>query len=149
MRIPLKFHMYFICNVRFKYFRFHVCHFDFRLNSDRIVHRAMLLLAAVTLASSKANAATLNLLPMVIYAVDSMVTKFFTFSRKNHPPHLHFQWRNSITRLTISKISTSFHHALVALGIRRSAIQIPMSNWDIQEKRVGAAFAPTPPLFDG
>jgi len=44
------------------------CHFDFRLNSDRIVHSVMLLLVAVTSASSKTNAATLNLLPKAIYA---------------------------------------------------------------------------------
>jgi len=62
MRIPLKFHIYSICNVSFKCFRFHVCHFDFRLNSERIMHRVMLLSAAVTSASSKTNAATLNLL---------------------------------------------------------------------------------------
>jgi len=43
--------------------------FDFWLNSDRIVHRAMLLLAAITSASSKTNAATLNLLLKAIYAL--------------------------------------------------------------------------------
>jgi len=42
---------------------------DFRLNSHRIVNRAMLLSEAVTSASSKTNAATLNLLPKVIYAL--------------------------------------------------------------------------------
>jgi len=45
MRIPLKFHKYFICNVGFKWFRFHVRHFDFQLNSHRIVHRAQANLA--------------------------------------------------------------------------------------------------------
>jgi len=69
IRIPLIFHVYSICNVRFKCFRFHVRHFDFRLNSDRIVHRAMLLSAAVTSAFSKTNAVTLNLLPKVIYVL--------------------------------------------------------------------------------
>jgi len=44
-------------------------HFDFWCNSDRIVHSAKLLLAAVTSASSKTNAATLNLLPKAIYAL--------------------------------------------------------------------------------
>jgi len=66
MRIPLKFHKYSISNVRFKCFRFPVRHFDFRLNSHRIVHRVMLVSAAVTSASSKTNAATFNLLPQVI-----------------------------------------------------------------------------------
>jgi len=42
MRITFKFHIYFMCNIRYKYFRFHVRHFDFRLKADRIVHRAML-----------------------------------------------------------------------------------------------------------
>jgi len=54
---------------------------------------------------------------------DSMAAKFITFSPKNHPHHLHFRWRNSITCWTISKISTSSHHALMALGIRRSAME--------------------------
>jgi len=55
--ITLKFHMYSICNVRFKCFRFHVHHFDFRWNT------------IVTSASSKTNAATLNLLPKGIYGL--------------------------------------------------------------------------------
>jgi len=71
-------------------FRFHVRHFYFRLNSHRIVHRAMLLSAAVTSTSSKINAATLNLLLFLFYlfyffyffflicSFDSMVTKFIT-----------------------------------------------------------------------
>jgi len=67
MRMPLKLHIIFsICTVRFKCFRFHVRHFDFRLNLHRIVHRALLLSAAVT--SSNTNAATLNFLPREIYA---------------------------------------------------------------------------------
>jgi len=69
MHIPLKFYISYISNVRFKCFRFPVGHFDFRLNSHRILHRAMLLSAAVTLAPSKTNVATLNLLPKVIYAL--------------------------------------------------------------------------------
>jgi len=39
MRIPIKFHIYSICNVRFKCFQFHVHHFDFLLNSNRILLR--------------------------------------------------------------------------------------------------------------
>jgi len=84
-------------HVRFKCFQFSVRHFDFRLNSHRIVHRAMLLSAAVTSASSKANAAMLNLLPKVIYALwfsGHQVCQIFT---KNHPHRLHFRWRNSKT----------------------------------------------------
>jgi len=50
-----------------KCFRFHVRNFDFRLNSHRIVYRAMLLSAAVTSASSKSNTVTFKLLPKVIY----------------------------------------------------------------------------------
>jgi len=44
---------------------------------------------------------------------DSMVRKCITFSPKNHPHHLHFLWRNSITGWTISTISTSLHQALM------------------------------------
>jgi len=55
--------------------------------------------------------------------VDSMVTKLITFSPNNHPHSLHFLWRNSITGWTILKISTSFHHALMALGIVRSEME--------------------------
>jgi len=75
---------------------------------------------------------------------DSMVNTFITFSPTNHPHNLHFRWRNSITGWTISKISTSFHHALMALEIRRGAMQkkIPTDNRDIQEKRGGTACEP-------
>jgi len=45
------------------------------------------------------------------------------FHKNNHPHHLHFRWRNSITGWTILKISKSFHHALMALGMRRSAME--------------------------
>jgi len=38
-------------------------------------------------------------------------------------PYLHFRWRSSITGWIILKISTSIHHALMALGIRRSAME--------------------------
>jgi len=69
MRIALTFHISSICIVRFKFFRFYDRHFDFRLNADRIVHRANLLSAAVVSTSSKTNAATLNLLPKLIYAL--------------------------------------------------------------------------------
>jgi len=110
MRIPLKFHIYSICNVRFKCFRFHVCHFDFQLNSRQIVHRAMLLLAVVTSASSKQS----------LWFNGHQVDQIFT---KKHPPHLHFRWRNSITGWTILEFSMSFHHALIALGICRGAME--------------------------
>jgi len=69
IRIPWKFYMHSSCNVRFKCFRFHVRYFDFRLNSDRILHRAIMLSVVVTLTSSKTNKATLNLLPKVIYTI--------------------------------------------------------------------------------
>jgi len=74
-------------------------------------------------AYSKANAATLNFFQKLFTPFDSMVTKFIIFSPKNHPHHLHFRWCNSITGWTITKISTSFYHALMALGIRRSAMK--------------------------
>jgi len=142
MRIPLKFRKYSICNDRFKCFRFHVCHFYFQLNSHRIVHRAMLLSAAIT---SKTNAATLSLLPKVIYAI--WFTKFITFSPKNHPRHLYFPWRNSITDWTISKIATSFDHTFD--GSRNT----PEWNGKFRPSTKifqlgGAAFA-HPPLFEG
>jgi len=85
--------------------------------------RIELLSAAVSSASSQTNAATLNLLPKLIYALCSIVTKFITFSLKNHPHHLYFRWRNLITGWSISKISTSFYHSLIALGIRRNAME--------------------------
>jgi len=84
MLIPLKFHIYSICNVRFKCFRFHVRHFALRFNSHRTVHRAMLLSPVVTSASSKTNAATLNLFTKVIYALWFNVHQVITFS----PPSL-------------------------------------------------------------
>jgi len=64
---------------------------------------------------------------------DSMVTKFMTFSPKHHPQRLYFRWRNSIKYWTFSKISTSFHHALMALGIRRCAMED--SDWQRRYSR--------------
>jgi len=119
---------YFVCTSGysrpFKCFRFPVRHYDYRLNSHRIVHRAMLLSAAMTSASSKTNIQQRWICFQRWFTpVDSMVTKFVKFSPKNHPHRLHFRWRNSKTGWTISKISSSFHQALMALGIRRSAIE--------------------------
>jgi len=90
MRIPLKFHIYSVCNVRFKCFRFQVRHFDFRLNSHRIVHRAMLLSAAVTSASSKINAATLNFLPKVIHTLwfNGHQVFYIFINKSSSPPSL-------------------------------------------------------------
>jgi len=92
----------------------------FRLNSLQIVHRAMLVSAAVTSASSKTSAATFNLLQKVIYTLRFHGHQVYHIFIKIHPLHLHFRWRNS----TFSKISTSFHQALMVLGIRGSAIEI-------------------------
>jgi len=145
MRILLKFHIYSISNVRFKCFWFHVCYFYFRLNSHRTVRRATLLSAAVTSASSKTNAVTLNLLPKVIY---TLVTKFITFSPKNHLHRLHFRWRNLIMGWTISKISTSFYQALMDLGIRRSAMENSDGQLRYSRKKTGVQLC-TPPPFEG
>jgi len=69
---------------------------------------------------------------------DSLVTKCITFSPKNHPPILHFRWRN----WTISKISTSLHHDLMALKIHRSAMENSDGRLRHSRKTRGAAFAP-------
>jgi len=45
--------IYSICNFGYMYFRFHVCHFDCRLNADRILHFSIL----------KTNATTSDLFP--------------------------------------------------------------------------------------
>jgi len=82
----------------------------------------MLLSAAVTSASSKQTQQRWICFQRCFTPFDSMVTKFITFSPTNNPPHLHFRWLNLITGWTISKISTPFHQALMALGIRRSAM---------------------------
>jgi len=37
---------------------------------------------------------------------DLIATKLIIFSRRNHPPHVHFWWHHSITGWTISKIVT-------------------------------------------
>jgi len=75
---------------------------------------------------------------------DSMVTKFITFSQKHHPHHLHFRWRNSITGWTISKILASFHQALMALEIRRSAMENSDGQLRYSRKWRGCNFAPPP-----
>jgi len=110
MRIPLKFNIYSISNVRYS---------DCRLKSHRIVHRAMLLSASVTSASSK----KMHQRWICFQRWFSMATKFVIFSPENHPHHLHFRSRNSLTGWTITKIFTSFHHALMAPAIRWSAME--------------------------
>jgi len=121
VRIPLEFHVSSICNVTFKCFRFHVRHFHFQLNSHRFVHRAMLLWAAVN--TQKQTQQRWICFQSWFTSFDSMVTKFITFLQKNHPHHLHFQWLSLITDWTVSKFSTSLHHALMALIIRRSSME--------------------------
>jgi len=140
MRIPFKFHVYSICYVRFKCFRFHVRHFDCRLNSHRIVGRPMLLSAAVTSTSSKTNAATLNLLPNVIFALwFNGHQVYHIFPQKIiHTSGDVFRYRVGL----FQKSQRQFHHALMALGIRRSQWKIPTANWYIQEKRTGCNFVP-------
>jgi len=152
MQIPLTFHIYSIFNVRFKYFRFPIRHFDFRLNMHLIMHRAMLLSATVTPSSSKTNAATLNLLsfkgdlrPLIQWS-----PSLSHFHQTNHPYHLYFRWRNSTTGWTISKISTSFHQALVALEIRRSAMENSQGQLKYSRKsKAWCNFAPTPAVRSG
>jgi len=114
-------HKFHICNVRFKCFRFHVRQFDFRLNSHRIVHRAMLLSAAVTSATSKTNAATLKFASKV--DLRPLIQWSPSLSHFHQKIIHYFRWRNLITGWTISKISTSFHQALMALGLHRSAME--------------------------
>jgi len=53
---------------------------------------------------------------------DSMVTELITFLPKIIHC-VHFLWRNSITGWTLSKISTSFHHAWMAIGICWKAME--------------------------
>jgi len=65
-------------------------HFDFRLNSDRIVQSAMLLLAARgDFGILKNKRSNVGFASKGVTPFDSMVTMFITFSPKNHPSHLH------------------------------------------------------------
>jgi len=48
---PLKFHIYSFSNFTYNYFQFYVRQIDFQLNANRILHRTMLLAAAVTSAA--------------------------------------------------------------------------------------------------
>jgi len=78
-------------------------HFDFRLNSAGIVHMVMLLSAAVTSASSKTNAATLNLLPKVIYALrfnGHPVFRIFT-KKSSTPPSLPYNGLDYFENLNV------------------------------------------------
>jgi len=137
MRFQLKFH---ICNIRFKCFRFYVRHFYFRLNWHRIVHQAFSLSAAVTSASSKTNAATLNLLLKLIYALQFNGHQVSHFHQKII--HTISRWFTSITAWTISKMSTSCHRVLMALGIRRSAIEKFDGQLRYSRKPTGVALHP-------
>jgi len=91
-------------------------------------------------------AAKVDWRPVVQYG--HQVYHIFSFSPKNHAHYLYFRWRNSITGWTISKISTSFHHALMAIGMYAEAQwEIPTGNWDklIQEKRRVCRLCTRPP----
>jgi len=90
-----------------------------------------MLSAAETLTSILKNKhskfpATLNLLPKVINALWFNSHQVYHTYTKNRPPNLLFRWCN----WTISKILTSFHHALMALGVGLSEVQwkIPTGN---------------------
>jgi len=148
MRMLLKFHIYSISNVRFKWFRFQVRHFDFQLNSHRICTGRCSYQQRWLRHSQKQMKHCWICLRRWLTSFDSIVTKFITFSPKNHPHNLHFRWRNSITGWIISKISTSFHHALMAIRIRWRAMEMSAGNWDIQEQRWACATL-HPPLFEG
>jgi len=96
------------------------------LNSNRIAHWAMLLSAAVTSASSKTNAATLNLPPKVIYALwfngHQLVSHFH--QQIIEPMHLHFRWCNSIMGWTISRLDGSRNATKRNGKFRRIGLQL-------------------------
>jgi len=126
MRIPLKFYIYSISNIRFKCFRFHVRHFVFgwtriEMCTWRCCYHQRWLRHPQKQTQQRWIGFQRWFTPF-----DSVVIKFITFSPNNHPHHLHFWWRNSITCWTISKISTSFHQALMAQGIRRLPPAAPL-----------------------
>jgi len=72
----------------------------------------MLLLTVMTSHPQRQTKQRWNCFQKWLTSFDSMVTKFITFSRKNHPLHLHFRWCNSITGWTISKISSSKYYIM-------------------------------------
>jgi len=113
------------CNFRNKYFQMHVRHFYFRLNADRILHKATssgdfgILKKQTQSTQHRWIGSHWWFTPF-----DLMVTKWSPFHQEIIHPHLHFRWRHSIMERTISKISiSSFHPALMALGIHRSALE--------------------------
>jgi len=135
VQIPWKFHMYSICNFRYKNIWFHVRYFNFRLKTERIVYSAML---QPTAASKTTNSATLDLLHRWFTPFDLMATLFITFSPRNNPPYLHIRWRNSTTgRLNV---------ILSSLGISRSALK---NSLRYSSKTGGAAACEATPLFEG
>jgi len=92
--------------------------FDFRLNSHRIVHGTMLLYQQQGLQHPlKQTQQRWICFQRWFTPLESIFTKFRTFSPTNHPPHLHFRWRNSITGWGLDYFE----------NLKRK--------WDIQEKR--------------
>jgi len=69
------------------------------------------------------------------------------FHQNNYPHHLHFRWHKSKTGWTISQIATSFHQALMALGIRQSAMENSDGQLRYAWKTRGCSFGT--PLFEG
>jgi len=127
MRIPLKFHTYSICNVRFNLI------IVFQVSRPPFWFPVELALNCVqgdiaigsgdfgilkNIRSNVEFASKVDLRPLIQWS-----PSLSHFHQINHPHHLYFRWRNSTSGWTISKISTSFHHALMVLGIRRSAIE--------------------------
>jgi len=79
-----------------------------------------------------------------------MVTKFITLSPRNHQPYLHFRWCHPITGWTFLTISKSFYPALMAIGVRQSALENSNRSLRYSRKtRVATAFAAPTTLFVG
>jgi len=140
MRIPLKFHMFFACNVRNECFRFHSSIFisgwtRIELYIGRCCYQQRWLRHP-----QKQTQQRWICFQRRFTSFDLMVTKCITFTPKNHPPHLHFRWLNSIMGWAIAKVSTSCHHALVALWMRRSAMENSDGQLRYSRKTRGCSF---------
>jgi len=103
MRIPYKFHLYSICNVSFKFIRFHARHLISGLTHIELYKWRCCYQQRWLRYPQKQSQQRWICFRSWFTPFDSLVTKFI---KKNHP-HFYFRCRNSITSWTISKISTS------------------------------------------
>jgi len=106
-----------------------------RLNADRIVYAQGDVSVSSGILKNKSSNVEFAHIGNWRPLINSMITKFITFSPRNHPLNLHFRWRHSITGRLCRKFQRHFDHQLWSLW-ECAEVHCKMSTgyWDIQVK---------------